>query len=331
MNIKPTKGIDISTWQDNVNFEKVKKAGYDFVIIRAGFGSKATQKDNRFEQHYKGARAAGMAIGAYHYSYAKTVADAKNEAKVFLEWIKGKAFELPLYFDMEEAEVAKLGKKTCTSIAKAFCEEIKAAGYKPGVYSNLNWFTSYLDYDELKKSYSIWFAQYYKEHQLDCDIWQNSSTGKVDGYNGNIDTNYCYIDFEMPAVETKPSTSAFKKGDKVKVQKAITYDGKSFRTFFTKYNVIEVNGDRVVIGIGNIVTAAVNAENLALATSTKIKKGSIVRVEKGAKAYDGSGLADFVYNRDHVVTEIVGDRAVITYEGIIVAAMKISDLIYIRG
>lgn len=206
---KTTKGIDISTWQQKVDFKKVKAAGYDFVIIRAGFGREISQKDNMFESHYKNAKAAGLAVGAYWYSYADSVADAKKEANACIAVIKGKKFELPIYFDMEENSQTKLGKTTLTKMAKAFCDTVKAAGYKVGVYSNLNWFTNYLDYKELKKLYSIWFAQYHTDHQLDCDIWQNSSTGRVDGYNGNIDTNYCYVDFTTAKSEsntTKPAT-----------------------------------------------------------------------------------------------------------------------------
>ena len=336
-----TKGIDVSTWQDNIDFKKVKAAGYDFVIIRAGFGKGIKQKDDMFESHYKAAKAAGLKIGAYHYSYAKSVAEAKDEAAVCLEWIKGKTFDLPVYFDMEESDVAKLGKSTCTAIAKAFCEAVKAKGYKVGVYSNLNWFTNYLDYDELKKLYSIWFAQYYKEHQLDCDIWQNSSEGKVPGYNGNIDTNYCYVDFgkaestedSKPTTTTKPSASKekFSKGDKVKVKNAVTYDGKPFGVFFTEYDVIEVSGDRVVIGIGNTITAAVKDTNLTAVkktTTTKkpaktIKVGGKVKVVK-AVTYDGQKFKTY-YNK-YDVLEIKGDRVVIGIGKTVTAAINIKNL-----
>ncbi len=338
------KGIDVSSWQSKVDFEKVKKDGYDFVIIRAGYGRVATQKDNRFEQHYKNAKAAGMAVGAYHYSYAKSAAEAKIEAKVFLEWIKGKTFELPLYFDMEENSVARLGKKTCTAIAQAFCEAVKAAGYKVGIYSNPNWFTNYLDYETLKNSYSIWLAQWgVKSPQMDCDIWQYTDKERVDGYSGNLDGDICYIKFgatkepEKKPTTTKPATTGttFKKGDKVTVKKAVTYDGQAFTTYYDKYDVIEVNGDRVVIGIGNEVTAAVNAKNLAkAATSTKatttktpakktIKEGGKVKVKK-AVTYDGKPFT--TYYNEYDVIEVDGDRVVIGIGKTVTAAVKASNL-----
>lgn len=184
--------IDVSCWQTNVDYNKVKSAGIEAVIIRSGYGRELSQKDSQFETHYKNAKAAGLKVGTYWYSYADSVADAKKEAATCLACIKGKSFDMPVYYDLEESSQTKLGKTTLTEIAKAFCEAIKASGYKAGVYSNLNWFNNYLDYDALKKSYSIWLAQYYTSNGKDCDIWQNSSTGKINGISGNVDTNIIF-------------------------------------------------------------------------------------------------------------------------------------------
>ena len=96
------KGIDVSQHQGNIDFGKVKAAGYDFVIIRAGYGKYASQKDPYFEQNYAGAKAAGLNVGAYWYSYADSTANAKLEAEACLQVIKGKTFEYPIYFDLEE-------------------------------------------------------------------------------------------------------------------------------------------------------------------------------------------------------------------------------------
>ena len=105
-----------------------------------------SQKDNEFETHYKNAKAAGLKVGAYWYSYADGVADAKKEASACLACIKGKNFDLPVYYDLEDGSMTALGKSTLTSIAKTFCDEIKKGGYNSGVYANLNWFNNYLDY-----------------------------------------------------------------------------------------------------------------------------------------------------------------------------------------
>lgn len=189
---KTIKCIDVSTWQGVIDWKKVKAAGYEHAIIRAGFGREASQVDNKFERNYKNAKAAGVKLGAYWYSYADSVEDAKREAAACLAVLKGKNLQMPVFFDMEESFQTKFGKSTLTNMAKAFCDAIIKGGFRAGVYSNLNWFSNYLDYAALKKRYPIWFAQYYKEAQLSCDIWQYSSSGKVSGIEGNVDMNIIY-------------------------------------------------------------------------------------------------------------------------------------------
>ena len=186
------KCIDVSTWQGSIDWKRVKAAGYGHAIIRAGFGREVSQVDNRFEQNYKNAKAAGVVLGVYWYSYAVDKADAIREAKACLTVLNKRKLEMPVYFDMEESSMTKLGKAKLTEMAKAFCEEIKKGGYRAGVYSNPNWFKNYLDYNALKKLYSIWLAQYYKEAQYECDVWQYSSSGKVDGISGSVDMNIIY-------------------------------------------------------------------------------------------------------------------------------------------
>ncbi|MCH5301122.1 MAG: glycoside hydrolase family 25 protein, partial [Ruminococcus sp.] len=202
--------IDLSTFQINVDFNKVKADGVKAVIIRAGYGRETSQKDTEFETHYKNAKAAGLKVGVYWYSYADSVADAEKEAKACLACIKGKSFDMPIYYDLEDSSQTHLGKTTLTAIAKAFCEVIKAAGYKAGVYANLNWFNNYLYYAELKKLYSIWLAQYNATNQLECDIWQNSSTGNISGVSGNVDTNIIFND-DVIGKETTSGTTTTPK------------------------------------------------------------------------------------------------------------------------
>ena len=184
--------IDISVWNGDVDFEKVKASGIEAVIVRAGYGRVVSQKYTTFEQNYKNAKAAGLKVGAYWYSYADSLDAAILEYKACLEVLGDKKFDLPVYYDLEESKVTGLGKKTLTTMAEVFCDAIEKAGHKPGVYANLNWFKNYLDYDKLKTKYSIWLAQYYKENGLECDIWQNSSEGKIPGVNGNCDTNIVF-------------------------------------------------------------------------------------------------------------------------------------------
>ena len=184
--------VDISEFQQGINFNKMKNDGIKAVIIRAGYGREVSQKDSMFESHYRNAKAAGLKIGVYWYSYADSVSDAEKEAKTCLECINNKSLDMPIYYDLEDNSQIKLGKAKLTEIAERFCETIKKSGYRAGVYANLNWFNNYLDYDKLKKKYSIWLAQYNSVNELNCDIWQNSSSGRVSGYNGRLDTNVIY-------------------------------------------------------------------------------------------------------------------------------------------
>lgn len=184
--------VDISEWQQNINFAQLKSSGIKAVIIRAGYGRETSQKDSLFESHYKNAKAVGLKIGAYWYSYADSINDAEKEAKAFMAVAKGKSFDFPVYYDLEDSSQVHLGKSTLTAIAERYCDTLKRNNYKVGVYANLNWFNNYLDYKKLKAKYSIWLAQYNDKAEIDCDIWQNSSSGRVNGYNGRLDTNIVY-------------------------------------------------------------------------------------------------------------------------------------------
>lgn len=181
--------IDVSYCQTGVDYNKVKNSGIDAVIIRAGFGKETYQKDSEFETHYKNAKKAGLAVGVYWYSYAYSVAEAKQEAKVCLACIKGKTLELPVYYDLEESGQTRLGMSALTNIAIAFCEAIKSGGYRAGVYSNLNWLNNYIDYEKLRNKYSIWLAQWSSSPSKSCDIWQNADNGRISGISGNVDTD----------------------------------------------------------------------------------------------------------------------------------------------
>ena len=184
--------IDVSYCQTGVDYNKVKNSGIDAVIIRAGFGKETYQKDSEFETHYRNAKKAGLAVGVYWYSYAYSVAEAKQEAKVCLACIKGKTLELPVYYDLEESGQTRLGMSALTNIAIAFCDAIKSGGYRAGVYSNLNWLNNYLDYEKLRSKYSIWLAQWSSNPSKSCDIWQNADNGRISGISGNVDTCLLY-------------------------------------------------------------------------------------------------------------------------------------------
>lgn len=122
-------GIDISTYQRNVNYLSLKVSNIDFAIIRSGFGKNESQKDNLFEEHYQGLKSVGIPLGVYHYSYVTSLENAILEAKNCLNFIGNKKIDLPVFLDVEEASSYKLGKELLTNCIINFCEEIKKNGY----------------------------------------------------------------------------------------------------------------------------------------------------------------------------------------------------------
>ena len=190
------KGIDVSVHNGNIDWGKVKADGIDFAILRAGYGRLEKQKDEKFEQNYAGAKAAGIPVGAYWYSYAMDEDEARLEADVFLKVIKGKQFEMPVYFDLEEKKQFDLGKEKVSAIMRAFLERVESAGYFTGLYGSASSLTTHTA-DDIKSQYTIWLAHWVDKTNYSgaYGIWQYSEKGKVDGISGNVDLDICYKDF----------------------------------------------------------------------------------------------------------------------------------------
>ncbi len=189
-------GIDVSVHNGDIDWGKVKADGIDFAILRAGYGKLASQKDEKFEQNYAGAKAAGIPVGAYWYSYAMTPEEAELEADVFLSVIKGKQFEMPVYFDLEEKKQFDLGKEQVSAIMRAFLKKVEGAGYFVGLYGSASSLTTHTA-DDIKSWYTIWLAHWVDQTNYSgtYGIWQHSEKGKVAGINGNVDLDICYKDF----------------------------------------------------------------------------------------------------------------------------------------
>lgn len=193
--------IDVSTWQGDVDYSRVRACGIVAVIIRAGFGQ---TEDDKFQQNYRNARAAGLKVGAYWYSYAYCAADAEQEARACLEILGDREFDLPIYYDMEEDSQMALGKSTMTAMACRFIDTVQSGGYRGGMYSSPSWFTDFLDYDLLRSKYSIWLAHWASAHSRACDIWQYGEDGRIDGIDGDVDVdiieNWDVIGGDIPDV-----------------------------------------------------------------------------------------------------------------------------------
>lgn len=178
------KGVDISQHNGDVDFGKVKSAGIEFVILRAGYGKCISQIDLDFYHNYKNAKENGLKVGAYWYSYASNPDEALLEAKVFCEVVKGLDFDLPLYYDIEENTLLK----QATANIQAFCNYLESQGYFAGVYANANAFNNFID-SSIKSRYTTWLAHWSDKPAFVSPMWQNSSTGRIDGIKGYVDTD----------------------------------------------------------------------------------------------------------------------------------------------
>ena len=185
-------GIDVSTYQRTIDWKTVAKSK-KFAIIRAGYGKGTI--DDYWEKNYKGAKAAGVKVGAYWYAYANSVDAAKQEAKGFLKALEGKQLEWPVYYDIEEQSIYT--KNIHNEIAKAFCDILQSHKYYCGIYSSSYPLTHNFNSD-IKNKYTIWCAHYgvsKPSYTGPYDIWQ-TGVGNVNGVNGDCDLDIGYKDFE---------------------------------------------------------------------------------------------------------------------------------------
>lgn len=201
------KGIDVSVYNRSVNWGLVKRDGIDFAFIRAGFrgyGSRGTlNEDPYYKLNMQGARQAGVPVGVYFVTQAINEDEAKEEAYWVLERVRNYKIDYPIAIDIEAPglenpndipRTQNLDRNTRTSIARAFCETIQNAGYRPIVYCNVDWAYNYLNMSELS-AYDTWIASYRDNnpgYNGKYSIWQYTSKGQVSGVLGNVDRNICY-------------------------------------------------------------------------------------------------------------------------------------------
>ena len=199
-----TFGVDVSKYQKNIDWEQIKKAGVSFVIVRIGYrgygASGALVLDPMFEEHFTNVKNAGLKVGVYFFSQATTEEEAKEEAFACAYVLNGRKLDYPIFFDTEASGASGgsgradgLGVADRTKCAVAFCEEVKANGYKPGVYASTLWYRNRVDLSSLTK-YTIWNAHYgVASSPIDCALWQGTCTARLPGYKGDLDVNISYI------------------------------------------------------------------------------------------------------------------------------------------
>lgn len=193
-------GIDVSKWQKEIDWDKVKNEGVDFSIIRCGYRGSVTGslvEDPYFEQNIKGARAAGIKVGVYFFTQAVNEVEAVEEASMVISLVRDYELQYPVFIDTEGAggngRADSLNVEERTAVCEAFCTTVKNAGLEAGVYASRNWYNNKLTASTLE-SYAIWLAEYRSVplYQGYYQMWQYTSKGKINGINGNVDLNVSY-------------------------------------------------------------------------------------------------------------------------------------------
>lgn len=197
-------GVDISVWQKRIDFERLKSEGVEFVIARAMYGN---AKDTEFESNYSKAKMSRVPIGCYQWGRASNPAQAREEAQIlYEECLKGKQFEYPIYYDVEDSLLMKLGVQELTEVIKAWAEYLEDRGYFVGIYMNQSAFENEVNGKELQNLYSQWRAYWTTENNKpDCDMWQFG--GETNLIRSNMiagflcDMDYAYKDFESIIIQ----------------------------------------------------------------------------------------------------------------------------------
>lgn len=313
-------GIDVSQHQGKINWDAVK-GNIDFAILRLGWiGNKENHTlDTQFERNYSECIRLGIPVGVYVYCYSSSEAAAKSGANWAIKKLNGKQLQLPVYIDMEDNSIAGLGKEVLTNICIAFNGVIEAAGLWAGVYANANWFNNYLIKDTIKRKYTTWIAHYTSgnsKYAGEYDVWQNSSSGKISGIAGNVDTNYMYRDLpgEIGNKTTVQENNKHVEIVENNVQNYTTYTVKSGDTLSViaaKYNTTyqKIAADNSIADPNKIYPGQVLKIYTNGTVAKEIKIGSKVQYQ-GYLYRDsyGNGKGKYV-NGTYTVTTLIKNRA----------------------
>ncbi len=188
------KGIDVSHHNGRINWERVKEDGIDFAMIRCGYGSDYTsQDDQQWIYNVSECERLGIPYGVYLYSYANSSAKARSEAEHVLRLLRGHRPAYPIYYDMEDNTLLSVSRSKKGEYAEIFCNAVSRAGYKVGIYANLDWWNNYLTDDAFDNpGWSKWVAHYNStcRYGKSHDMWQCTSKGTVSGVSGYVDINF---------------------------------------------------------------------------------------------------------------------------------------------
>lgn len=205
-------GIDVSHYQKDIDWNKVKSANKSFAILKAMYETNH-KPDEYFEKNYNGCKSNNIELGVYDFFGSKNIENPEKDAKDLLKILNNRPLPWGIWLDLESANVRAIGKNNITKLVDIEANIFRKAGYKVGIYSNKDWYFNVLDSDYLKQYYSFWIARYpknddgFKIEALSpksyADVWQYSSKGKVPGIQGNVDLDVAYI--KSDNIKTLPS------------------------------------------------------------------------------------------------------------------------------
>ena len=344
-----TKGIDISRAQEQFDFTAAVSAGVKFVIIRAGIGR---DEDTYFSRNIEQCRKLGIDFGCYWYITATDSQELDRQINACIKTIGDEKPSYPVFCDMEEQrQIDNLTSKERTDMALEFCDRLNKAGLPSGVYANPAWLESYYQKERIVGKRDIWLAHWTEspDYASRYDYGQKMWQWGIDNIAGkDVDGDICFVDY--PAITAKwykencgdkpeKPVNLFKKGDSVRVKRGARFtngvEPYSY-VYDTVYSVQQVSasGKETLIGIGSVPTGWLYTENLYKAESDEITQkfavGDKVKVNYGAKTYNGGSLALFVYTNVYEVMQAgSGDREdyiVIGQGGQVTAAVRAEDI-----
>lgn len=277
-------GVDASRYQKNVNWKAVAQSGKQFAIIRVGSsGSKGVYVDPDFLKNVSQAHNAGLKVGAYYYTYARSKAQATTELDTFLNVMDGLQLEYPVFVDVEDNSLQQLGKTNLTDLLIYQMEVLEQRRWYPGYYTYTNFAAQYLDTERLK-NYPLWIADYrgYVGYPGSYDLWQYSGSGQVNGVNGAIDLDYSYKNF-LPILKAGGYNGYGRDGPQMK-----PLSGKDLEVFAERCEYFYTANVNDVVGY--------------------LPLGQYVATEISTQPYDGFTWVKFLLNSETYWTVLLEDR-----------------------
>lgn len=342
-------GIDVSSNNGVVDWEKVKASDVEYAIIRAGYGSDVLdQDDEQAVRNMQECERLNIPYGLYLYSYALNLNEVKSEVAHVLRMVQGFNPTLGVWFDMEDADGYKerhnfspySHRQEITDFCRHFCSKMKENGYNTGIYANKNYWDNVLYTNQLT-DYPVWLAHWgIDEPSMECLMWQYTSDGNIDGISGRVDMNYYYGEFpvlndeEEKLDENESSSLNHKIGDEVSYNKiySTSSSGEVLTPLFTTGTITSViygarNPYLIGDGTGWINDECIigSSQSQKEETSDGISESDTVRFI-GEQDYNGTYITPYHNDSGYIVAQLNGDRAVLEYNGQVFAAVNVCDI-----